>query len=322
VLTRSRAGWLGFAGALLVLLAAMVLSSAIRRDRRSWLRLAGIIVVAGVGVAGAVLAPNALRWRSDNPYLDSIRGVANYQEGSGRGRLVQYRQSMQMAAAHPLLGVGPGNWTVEYAEFAARNDPSMDRSAPGTTSNPWPSSDWVAFVAERGAAATLLLVLAFIGMALRAGRHLLRTYEPDEAFSSAALIALLVATGIAGMFDAVLLVALPSLLVWTALGALWPAEPLPEGRAGPAVLLVLLAVLAGAASARSSAQLAAIHIFETRSSVQALNQAARLDPGNYRLRLRLARSGGTRAQRCEHARAAHDLLPNAAAARTLSRRCS
>ena len=45
-------------------------------------------------------------------------------------------------------------------------------------------------------------------------------------------------------------------------------------------------------------------------------RAAQIDPANYRIHLRLARSGN-RAQRCEHARAAHALFPSAEAARDL-----
>ena len=60
--------------------------------------------------------------------LESIQNVASYDEGSGRGRLVQYERSLRMAAAHPLFGVGPGNWPVVYPKFAADNDPSMNGS--------------------------------------------------------------------------------------------------------------------------------------------------------------------------------------------------
>ena len=67
-----------------------------------------------------------------------------------------------MAVAHPVFGVGPGNWAVEYPKFASRNDPSLNDE--GMTSNPWPSSDWVAFVAERGFAAVVVYALALFGL--------------------------------------------------------------------------------------------------------------------------------------------------------------
>src|SRR5688572_19749524 len=115
VLTRSRAGWLAAGAALGIIVTCFVISPALRRYRRALIRFSILIVVAVAGVGAAVTMPNALRWNTDNPYLESIRGVANFQEGSGRGRLVQYRQSLRMAVGSPLLGVGPGNWAVEYA---------------------------------------------------------------------------------------------------------------------------------------------------------------------------------------------------------------
>src|SRR4029077_801619 len=108
-----------------------------------------------------------LRWRSDNPYLDSVRGVANYEKGSGRGRLVQYGSSLRMAAHHPIFGVGPGNWRVVYPAFVSAGDPSLDPSQGGMTYNPWPSSDWIAFISERGLISAILLALALLTIAVR-----------------------------------------------------------------------------------------------------------------------------------------------------------
>jgi O-antigen ligase len=324
VLTRSRAAWLAFGAVALVFAFSMLASRPLRRNGRTWLRGAGILLVAGGGVAAALTLPNTLRWNSENPYLESVKGVANYQEGSGRGRLIQYQRSLRMAVFHPLLGVGPGNWAVRYPEYAARRDPSMDPNTAGATSNPWPSSDWVAVAAERGFVALGVLALAFAGLAIGGLHRLIRARDADEALGAAALLATLVAANVAGAFDAVLLLALPSLLVWATLGALWSPEP--DGRQAISLpvrrlALVFAALAAGAGAVRSGAQLAGMGLFATRGDTASLRRAAQLDPGNYRIRLRLARSGGRRAERCEHARAARDLYPNAAAARAAAARC-
>jgi O-antigen ligase len=325
VLTRSRAGWLAFGAVLLVLAVALILSRALRSDARTWARLVGLVALAGAGAVGAVLLPNVLQWRSDNPYLDSIRGVANYQEGSGAGRLVQYRRSMVMAQGAPVLGIGPGNWPVHYPEHAAPRDPSLSGSTPGTTSNPWPSSDWVAFVSERGVLATLLLMLVFISLAYGAFRRLLATAEREAALAGTATVAVIAALLVAGLFDAVLLLAWPAFITWAALGALSPAGtaglPLPPAVRTTAFALVVAAVAAGAL--RSTAQLTGMGIYAQRTDTAWLTRAARIDPGNYRIRVRLARPGTglPRAARCEHAHAAHALFPNAREARTLSRGC-
>src|SRR5690606_27724465 len=80
VLTRSRAGWLAVGAGLAVLALALLLSPTLRRHGRTWLRLGGILLLLVAGVAAALVLPNTLRWNSDNPYLDSVRGVTNFQE--------------------------------------------------------------------------------------------------------------------------------------------------------------------------------------------------------------------------------------------------
>lgn len=261
VLTRSRAGWLAFAAVLVVFALAMLASRPLRRDGRSWLRLAGVLLLTAGGTAAAVYLPNDLSWRSENPYLESVRGVANYQEGSGRGRLVQYRQSLVMAADHPLLGVGPGNWSVEYPEYAAPDDPSMSRSTPGATANPWPSSDWIAFISERGLPAAVLLAVTLGALALSGWRRLFGARDADEAMTAAALLAVIAAAMVAGAFDAVLLLAVPSLFVWAALGSLWsPPAPEPGVQLNPLrrALLVVAVGAAGAGAVLSARELAEI----------------------------------------------------------------
>lgn len=317
VLTRSRAAWLAFAAVMLVFFIALLVSRPLRRDGRTWRRLLLIAILIAGGVAAALLIPNTLKWRGDNPYLETVKRVADYQEGSGRGRLVQYEQSLRMALRHPIFGVGPGNWAVEYPEHAARNDPSLSDSEGGATSNPWPSSDWVAMIAERGAVATVLLALAFLGIFIGAVKQLRAAVDVEQGLLAATLLGVIVGAVVTGMFDAVLLLAVPTFLVWTALGALYvPTTATPAWRIIP--ILLILAVALG--TARSAMQLTAMQIYATRSDRASLARAAQIDPGNYRLRLRLARMG-RRQQRCEHALAVRALFPNAEAARDLSRGC-
>lgn len=259
VLTRSRAGWLAAVAVLLVFGAAMLLSPPLRRHGRTWRRITGVLAIAAAGVAGSLLLPNELDWRSDNPYLESVRGVANYQEGSGRGRLVQYQRSLRMAVDRPILGVGPGNWPLVYPDYAPAGDPSLATGDPSTTANPWPSSDWVAFASERGFPAFVLLALAILGLTLSGVRRVVGARDAEEGIAGAALVATVAGAVVAGAFDAVLLLAPPALVVWAALGGL-ASSGAGERSAAPsrgwgAALLLVLALASGAGAVLSGWQL-------------------------------------------------------------------
>ncbi len=316
VLTRSRAAWLAFAAMAFAFLLTVLLSKALRTDGRTWRRIFVVALFCIGGVAAAVLLPNALKWRSDNPYLDSAKDVVNYKEGSGRGRLVQYERSLLMTARNPILGVGPGNWPVRYPANVPNDDPSLDTSMDGMTFNPWPSSDWIAFLSERGFIAGLLIIVVFATFALSSLRRAMKAIEIDDALFAATLVALAVAASVVGTFDAVLLLAFPAFVIWTAIGVLW--SPVQTSQHSPRVLLLIIAIVLSLVGVqRSGAQLVAMEFFERGESLQL---ASRIDPGNYRLQMRLAR-GGKRAQRCEHAKAALALYPTSGAARAASRGC-
>ena len=284
VLTRSRAAWM----------AAVVMLIVFTIFSRAWGRLAGAIAFGIAGAAAALLIPNTLQWRGRNPYLQSVVDVANYEQGSGRGRLVQYGRSMVMAAAHPLFGVGAGNWPVVYPHFAAHGDPSIDGD--NMTFNPWPSSDWIAFVSERGLLATIALFAALASIAF--------------ASRDPAVMAIVAATIVAGLFDAVLLLPVPAFIVWAALGtcSAGSSAGADRVRAGPAAAIAILIFIAAAGVYRSGAELLAMELYDRPE------RAAAIDPGNFRIQMRLA-------SRCAHAKAAHALFPYAAHARAAAARC-
>ena len=327
VLTRSRAAWLAVAVyALLVALA--VWHARIRwRDPRLRRRAMATGSTALVAVVAAILLPNKLEWRSDSPYLDSVTGVVNYREGSGHGRLLQYANSLYLVRTHPLLGVGPGNWAVEYPHVALPDDPSLDHETL-MTANPWPSSDWMAFLAERGAPALALLGLALLGLAVTGWRALHDADNVIAAATALTLLATLAAALVVGAFDAVLLLAAPSLLVWALLGAL---APLAKSRVTLGLsalswgtLVAVVATVGLLALARSTGQIAAMALVTDAAPITTLERAARLDPGSYRIQMRVA-DGWVRRGRCERARPfatrAKGLFPYAPAPRRILAEC-
>jgi O-antigen ligase len=317
VMSRSRAAWL----AVLVLSAPVGVLAVGTWSRwcepRTLRRLVVLGVAAAVGAVAAVVLPNRLEWKSDSPYLDSAAGLVNYKAGSGRGRIVQYTNSLRMTRAHALLGVGPGNWPVVYPKYASRNDPSMS-SEDGVTSNPWPSSDWIAYLSERGAIGFLFLLAAMVGLLGRAVRDIRRQdRNAEQVLTAIALVGTLVATAVVGAFDAVLLIAAPTFFVWTLAGVL---SPTPEkgatlGRWASIAAMLAVVVYGFTALARSAFQVAAITTFSTSTRLAMLERASLYDPGSYRIHTRLASSYLSRGECAHvrpHARAARALFPSAA----------
>jgi O-antigen ligase len=327
VLSRTRAAWLALAiGAValgLVALSGPALfdNSGIRR--RMTLALAAV----AAGVVFALFLPNSLDWRSDSPYLDSVKGVVDFREGSGRGRLAQYANSAKMAAAHPLLGVGPGNWPVIYPKFAPPNDPSLAETT-GMTANPWPSSDWVAALSERGVAAFLALV-AFVALLL--GGALKARYDParspEERLAALAGGSIVLIAAIEGGFDAVLLLPTPSIVVWAAAGALLAAGPerrtVSPSTARRFLLGASFAAFTFVACAFSEWRIQAMRLYETGTS-SAVESALAKDPGSYRIQIRaadyfLSRGQCTKAR--AHALSARALFPYSPAPKRVLAQC-
>jgi O-antigen ligase len=326
VLSRSRAAWLGAAACAVFLAVEGLWIGRLWGERR--LRARGL-VVTGAGLGGLLLAlavPNRLNWRSESPYFDSLTGVANYKEGSGRGRLIQYGNTLAMAADHPLLGVGPGNWPVHYPEYRSPNDPSFDADDPIPT-NPWPSSDWMAMLAERGMPASLLLLVVGGSIALAAWSRVRRPRHGTPELDDLAIVATVMAVVVVGAFDAVLLLPAPTFLAWTALGALaWSARPVHHielSSRGRRRLMLGVGILGGVLLAQSVSQIAAM-VLANDGRREALELAARVDPGSYRLHMLLAeqwRAAGRCDRALPHAARARALLPNHPAPRIELRAC-
>ena len=329
VLSRSRGAWLALlaAGVPLGIIAWMT------RERWSARTTAQRLMVLGVSAAiGAVIAlvlPNTLEWKSESPYLESVRGMVNYQQGSGRGRLVQYTNSLRMALADPILGVGPGNWSVVYPRYASRGDPSISSLDEGMTSNPWPSSDWAAFASERGIPATVLLVLIFLALLGLAAWHARVSRGTEPVLGAFALAATVIITLVVGAFDAVLLLAPPTICVWLLFGVY--AEPASASAPRQAIVggvrqwaPVIMFVLGLLAAGRNALQVAAMATVTASSRTSALERASLFDPGSYRIHMHLAEAY-LNAGRCERARPqardARDLYPMAVTPRQLLSQC-
>jgi O-antigen ligase len=328
VLSRSRAAWLGTIAAFAILAVEGLWFGYLWRDAISRRRVLMFALALGVGGVLALVIPNTLEWRSDSPYLDSLKDVANYKEGSGAGRLVQYGNSLRMMADSPLIGVGPGNWAVEYPRYTTPGDPAFDAND-FIPINPWPSSDWVASLAERGPLATLALLGAGAALVIGAWRRWRMAPETTEGTESLALILVVATTAVVGSFDAVLLLPAPTFFVWAALGLLAraPKRPVVELDLGGRRGARLAAVVVGAGmlfAARSASQLGSMIAYGDRGRVTDMERAAAIDPGSYRIRMLLGYTWRNRG-RCDrarlHAERARGLFPNHPAPKQLLGAC-
>lgn len=320
LLSRSRAAWLAF------LLASIILGIGFpwMRGRRSpgEPRPTGTRAATGAVVMGVLLAlilPNQLSWRSDTPYRDTLGALTDYGSGSGRGRLIQYRTSLRLVPDDPLLGTGAGNWVVHYPRVTRPGDPGFAGADPIPT-NPWPSSDWVALLVERGGVAVLLLLLAgavFLRDTVRDGRH-------GNGVRAVTTLAVVGATLVVSLLDAVLQTAVPALLVPLLLGALAP----DERTAGPSAttpvreraLVTGLLLFVSLGILRTGMEWAAIRHAGADRSTPRLEQALRFDPWNYRIRVMLVQRGSCQ-QRVRHLRVLDNLLPWHPVVRATRARC-
>ena len=326
VLSRSRAAWLAVVASLVMLAVPLLASRKYWADRKIGARLTRLALAAGLGGGLAIFLPNRLNWSSDSPYLDSARGMVDYRTGSGRGRLAQYENSARMAAAHPVFGVGPGNWPVRYVRFAPANDPSLTDE--GMTANPWPSSDWVAFVSERGVVAACALLAAFAVMLLRACRRWSDLASSDAVLAKVALVGTISATLVVSAFDAALLLAAPAFLAWSVMGAAsgigHRGREIRVPSAARAIAIVAMVSVVAISTARSATQSAAIVSVGNGATRAGWIRGAGLDPGSYRINVRVAELYAGRGQCASariYARRALTLFPYAPVPRQLLSRC-
>ena len=116
----SRGGWLGAAAGVMAMLYFL--------PRRRWLGalLVLVLLLAGWGALGSGLVPESIvgRLTGFDVQFQDARGVditpANY---AVLERMAHWQAALNMANAHPWLGVGLGNYEAAYADYALINWP-------------------------------------------------------------------------------------------------------------------------------------------------------------------------------------------------------
>jgi hypothetical protein len=194
--------------------------------------------------------------------------------------------------------------------------------------NPWPSSDWVAAVSERGIVAALALISFMLLLLRNAWRGWGDSvYSSRERVGALAGGSVILVGAIEGSFDAVALLAFPALVMWAAAGALIPSgkpaftRPARDRDRPFAVLAAVL--LWGSFTAFSAAKIHAMRLY-TKGGYEDVRSAAVYDPESYRIQLRAAEVQAARGY-CKtgfhNAMNAVALFPHAQAAQQVLARC-
>jgi hypothetical protein len=214
---------------------------------------------------------------------------------------------------------------VRYPKFAPVSDKSFADN--GMTANPWPSSDWVAFLSERGAVATVSLLAFFAAMFFGSLRKWKSIPDNEGVLLRIALATTIVAAIVVSLFDAVLLLAAPAFLVWLIIGAASSApqiQPSPESPKGMRSILLTFLVMAVLDVARSATQVTAMWNVGAGGRTAGWVAGAIWDPGSFRINQRVAELYANRGQ-CAKARpyirTARALFPSSPMARRTARRC-
>ena len=198
----------------------------------------------------------------------------------------------------------------------------------GMTANPWPSSDWVAFVSERGFVPAIALLSVFVILFFAALRRWGDLENPDAVLAQCVLAGTVVATMVVSAFDVVLVLAAPAFMVWSVLGATSGIRrSAREVTVAPAWLGLAAAALVFASlvsTARSVTQTMAMIAVGRGGLTAGWVAGAMWDPGSYRINLRVAELYSRRG-RCSvargYARQAVSLFPNSPEAKRIARNC-
>lgn len=268
VVTRSRAAWVSTLAAALV--------AGVLMCRVVWPRL----LAALAGATGAVLLPTHLAWRSAHPFFDSWRTLLDAITGSGAGRVQQALTSMRLLRDAPVLGVGPGHWAVHYPRVAAPTDPTVAFDSLEPVSRLL-TCDAVAVWVERGVLGGLLAV-ATAAAAWSAWRsaEVSRAVRAGTVAGGVALVGLVV-------LDSVLAVAATLAPVVVALAPPRPGVSVvgASKRWWTGAMAVTLVAVVGA---RAADLVALTWRTGRRASLERLERAAAVSPGDYLARAQLA----------------------------------
>ena len=177
-------------GGMVALAAMLVVTAVIAKRWRKVIVASAVIVVAAGVVYFVALAPTAARERVAHP------------EG-GTGRVDIWTVGWRMVEAHPITGVGAGNFVTSSVDYLLR--PGVIHRADFIVDNPKVAHNtYLQLLAELGIVGLLLfltIVASVLRFAARAARMFLAAGDSEMATLSQAILIAIVGYLIASFFD-------------------------------------------------------------------------------------------------------------------------
>jgi Flp pilus assembly protein TadD/O-antigen ligase len=279
LLTHVRGAWLA---------AAVSLPVALYAGRQHWQwRPLGLLVLLGLGAAIFFSVPSRFNPSLESPWA-RLKGAWSG-DGSWAGRRFMGRVGLDLANAHPLMGVGPGHFQDAYLEEQGRL-----LNQPGTSAEPYRFTadihdDWLQCLAESGLPALGLLLSALFFALRGAWRH--------GGVQGASVVGLFTAFSIQAFLHFPFSVQASAIFFWGAVGltAVWDeAAAQPSDVALPWAWLCLPFVLGLALTTRQGLASAALNtgtelrdVGRSQEAIPFFSRAARLWPEDARAWMRL-----------------------------------
>ena len=201
IYTRTRGAWLGFGAAAVVLCWFLVREA--RRSRNPFRdpgKRVSAAAMAALALGAAHLNARGLNWFAGDVAELAARTVQQFRfDGGGMHRIAIWMNTLAMIAERPILGVGLGNWTVEYPAWHGKV--LVDREMGFRLHHLNAHNDYLEIVAELGAIGGLLVAATAVLLTRKFVRHARRD-DPGEAGTAAAcLFAALVGVAVHACFS-------------------------------------------------------------------------------------------------------------------------
>jgi putative inorganic carbon (HCO3(-)) transporter len=281
LLSRSRGGWVGAIGGMSVGIGGL-----------AWRRVPGARLAAG---AGLILLVLPLVFQGGDQ-LSEARAPAVVV------RLELWKGAARMLASHPLLGVGAGNFSVEYPPFRSEAEfrASHQYVDSGFVEAEDAHSSWVQVAAEAGLPGLVSLLLV-VGLGARLWlRRMKAGAEPETLALLAGLGAGAAAFLVAGLFNTLTLHVSHTLFFWAFLGLIdlfGDANPTGEAAHWPWTAQVTAVVVALVATGYSGMLVSSDRDFNAGMStldlprrVAHLERAAKGHPSPWKARYYIERA--------------------------------